>query len=205
MEATELDIPIDAEVQCADGPCGHSTYVVLNPQNDQVTHVVVKDKRRPHAERLIPIDWVVKTTPDTIHLCCTHHELALEDRFIEDDFVPVQIERYVGQAYVAWPFHATETRSVKVKHENLPAGELAVHRGARVAATDGPVGKVDEFVVDSHTDAVTHLLLREGHLWGQRDVSIPVSAIDHLEEDTVYLNLDKRSIEALPSTPVRRR
>jgi hypothetical protein len=46
--------------------------------------------------------------------------------------------------------------------------------------------------------------MREGHLWGQRDVTIPISKIDRMEENTVYLKLDKESVEALPTIPVRR-
>jgi hypothetical protein len=45
--------------------------------------------------------------------------------------------------------------------------------------------------------------MREGHLWGQKDVSIPVSQIDHYQDNTVYLKLDKQSIEALPGIPIR--
>jgi hypothetical protein len=33
---------------------------------------------------------------------------------------------------------------------------------------------------------------------------VPVSAIDYLFEDTVYLKLDKSAIEQLPTVPVRR-
>jgi hypothetical protein len=35
-------------------------------------------------------------------------------------------------------------------------------------------------------------------------VTIPVSQIERITEDTVYLKLDKKSIEALPVIPVRR-
>ena len=66
------------------------------------------------------------------------------------------------------------------------------------------VGRVDEFLVDRETEHITHLVLREGHLWGQKDVTIPVSEIERIEEDTVYLKLDKEEIERLPSIPVRR-
>jgi len=52
---------------------------------------------------------------------------------------------------------------------------------------------------------ITHLVLREGHLWGEKDVTIPVSQIDHIEEGTVHLKLSKPDIEALPAIPVRRR
>jgi hypothetical protein len=53
-------------------------------------------------------------------------------------------------------------------------------------------------------ERVTHLVLREGNLWGQKDVTIPVSQIERIEANTVYLKLDKRNIEALPSVPVQR-
>ena len=51
-----MDIPINAEVRCADGPCGRSTYVVIDPASRQITHVVVKEDGFPFAERLVPLD-----------------------------------------------------------------------------------------------------------------------------------------------------
>ena len=92
---------------------------------------------------------------------------------------------------------------VFVHHEVIPAGELAVERGTRVEATDGHIGQVDEFLVNSVTDRITHLGLREGHLWGEREVTIPVSQIDRIEEGVVYLKLDERSAEALHGEQVQ--
>ena len=63
---------------------------------------------------------------------------------------------------------------------------------------------MDEFLIDPESDTITHLVLREGHLWGQKDVSIPVSQIDHYKDYTVYLKLDKHAMETLPAIPVRR-
>jgi hypothetical protein len=62
---------------------------------------------------------------------------------------------------------------------------------------------VDEFLVDPTTRHITHLVLREGHLWGQKDVTIPLSAIERAGEDTVYLRLDRHAIKSLPAVPVR--
>ena len=64
--------------------------------------------------------------------------------------------------------------------------------------------KVDEFLVDLADGHITHLVLREGHLWGQKDVTIPVSEIQRIEKDTVYLRLDKHDVEKLPGIPVKR-
>ncbi len=107
---------------------------------------------------------------------------------------------------VMWPYATAEgPEYVRMERENIPAGERAVRRGARVQATDGDVGHVDEFLVNPDGDLITHLVLREGHLWGRKDVSIPVSAIDLIEEDTVFLSLSKDDVEALPTIPIHRR
>jgi hypothetical protein len=63
---------------------------------------------------------------------------------------------------------------------------------------------VDEFLINPDNDRITHLIMREGHLWGQKDVTIPVSPIDHYKDGTVYLKLRKKAIEKLPTIPVER-
>ena len=92
-----------------------------------------------------------------------------------------------------------------MEDQQIPPGELAVRRGTRVEATDGFVGKVDEFLVNPENGHITHLVMREGHLWGQKDVTIPLSAMADTHGDTVFLRLDKHQIESLPTVPVHRR
>jgi sporulation protein YlmC with PRC-barrel domain len=200
-----MDIPIDAEVFCTDGYCGRSTYVVLKPKTEEVTHLVVKEEESPHKEILIPVTAVAATTPDSINLSYTHDKLAQLQPFIETEYVKVDIPRYAGGVYSLAGDYYSEQEVLPLRHKLTPAGELAVQWGARVEASDGHVGRVDEFLVDPATERVTHLVMREGHLWGKRDVTIPVSEIDRIDEDTVHLKIDKRGIEALPALPVRRK
>ena len=49
-----MDIPINAKVICTDGPCGHSTHVVLMPATEKITHLVVNKEVFPEAEYLVP-------------------------------------------------------------------------------------------------------------------------------------------------------
>jgi uncharacterized protein YrrD len=200
-----MDIPIHAKVLCADEqqPCGHTSYVVLNPVTETMTHVVVKRRVWPNDERLVPIEKVTESTLDHIRLSCSKDDLAQMDTFIETEFIESEVDQYLTDSYVlAWPYHYSEMRRIPVEHERIPIGELAVRRGARVEASDGHIGHVDGFLVDGNSEHITHLVLREGHLWGQKDVTIPVSDIASIEEDTVYLRLDKESIEKLPIVPV---
>ncbi len=200
-----LDIPIHAKVFCVDGhPCGQTTYVVLNPVTETMTHVVVKRSIWPNDERLVPIGLVAESTLDHIRLNCSKDKLATLDSFIETEFIESEVDEYLTDPYVlAWPYHFSETRRIPLEHERIPVGELAVRRGARVEASDGHIGHVDGFLVDENSEHITHLVLREGHLWGQKDVTIPVSDIARIEEDTVHLKLDKQSIEKLLVVPAK--
>ncbi len=47
--------------------------------------------------------------------------------------------------------------------------------------------------------------MREGHLWGQKDMIIPVSAMGDALGDIVFLKIDKQQINSLPTFPLHRR
>ncbi len=51
-----MQIPIDVEVQCTDGPAGHTAAIIVDPATKQVTHVVVKGKGTLLGEFLVPVD-----------------------------------------------------------------------------------------------------------------------------------------------------
>jgi len=203
-----MDIPINVEVLCAGKECGRSTSLVINPVNERVTHLVVTEKAFPNIERLVPVDKILASSPTSIKLRCSQADLSAMDTFEETDFIEagqMQASLPYSVPYEVWPYAMYESIPMPLEHERIPTGEVAIRRGTHVAATDGDVGKVDEFLVDPENDAITHLVLREGHLWGQKDVTIPVSEIGKITEETVYLKLDKKAIESLPTVPVRRR
>jgi sporulation protein YlmC with PRC-barrel domain len=201
-----IDIPINAEVECVDGAGGRSVCVIVNPASRRLTHVVVAEAEFPHIERLVPVELVEESTPEEIRLRCTQEELKGLDDFVDTEFVQGEYPyaMYNLEEYRLWPYLIPDPAVMPVEHEQVPAGELAVHRGSEVRATDGRVGQVDEFLVDPGSDRITHLVLREGHLWGKKDVPIPLSEIERIEEDTVYLKLDKEGVGALPAVPMRR-
>ncbi len=207
-----MEIPLNAQVECTDGVCGSSAYVLINPVTEQVTHLVVQEAVPHHNEYIVPVDLVTTTVEGTIQLSCSKADLEKMDPFLHTRFIKEQIPDYEGNIGLSgmgspyyWPYVSPDiTVYGSMKDQQIPAGETAVFRGTRVKATDGYVGKVDEFVVDPENCQITHLVMREGHLWGKKDVIIPLSAIQDTEEDTVILNLDKHQVEALPTFPVHR-
>jgi hypothetical protein len=201
-----MDIPINVTVECIDGTGGRSTAIILNPTNDQITDLVVREPGLLGIERLVPVELVEERTPQLIRLRCTTDELATMQAFISTEFVPVPpgFGPYPGEGAVMWPYVGLDPEVATIEYENIPPHEIAVHRGARIHATDGAIGRVDEFLVNPADDHISHLVLREGHLWGQKDVTIPIAEIDHIDEDAVYLKLNKQQIGALRAIPVHR-
>ncbi len=203
-----IDLPVKAEVHCSDGIAGFSTYVIAKPIDQKVTHLVVKSLRPPSPEYLVPVDAVEETTPHQIRLKCTRNELEKMEPFVYEEYVRTGVP-----TYLVWPYVIPDSTVkdevgvfVPVKNHNVPPGEteFSVWRGAKVEATDGYVGQVDELLINEITMKVTHLVLVERHIFEHREVTIPVSQIDSVGEDTIYLKLDRKSIEALPTTPIKR-
>ena len=64
----------------------------------------------------------------------------------------------------------------KVTYDTVPVGDVSATRGQPVLATDGAIGHVQGLVADPGSGHVTHVLLQEGHLWGKKEVAIPISA-----------------------------
>lgn len=208
-----MEIPLQAQVECTDGACGQSEYVLIDPVVKRVTHLVVKEASSPHTQYIVPVDVVSATIAGTIQLRCSKAELEKMDPFVQTEFVEEKTPYLYGSSadgyfmgtYLLWPYVTSEKAEyVPVEHRQIPPGELAARRGTRVEATDGYVGHVDEFVVNSENGHITHLVMREGHLFGQKDVIIPLSAVSDAREDSVFLNLNKDQIESLPTFLVRR-
>jgi sporulation protein YlmC with PRC-barrel domain len=206
-----VEIPLRADIHCTDveGPVGCSQYVVLNPLSEQLTHVVVKDRQRSDVERLVPLELVEKVTPKRIWLSCTKVEFRGLRPFIAREFLRAKnpYADYDRDSVLVLPYVVPRNGPVPGGCESrvLSANELAVRRGARVQAANGPIGTVDEFMVDPVDGGITHLVLRKGHPWGERDVFIPVSEIERVKEDVVYLQLNKMRVGMLPTVPVVRK
>lgn len=210
-----MEIPLQAQVECTDGVYGRSVYILIDPLFDRVTHLVVQEDSSPNTEYIVPVDVISMTIADTIRLNCNKAELEQMKPFVKTEFVeskmPVQNVGFAGGMYGIGSYYYMPyddipeiTMQVPVEHLQIPLGELAVQRGTRVEAKDGYVGKVDEFVVNPVTGRITYLVMREGHLWEAKNVIIPLSAMDDSGDDTLFLNIDKRQIESLPTFPVHR-
>jgi hypothetical protein len=202
---TMMHIRINAKVECVDGLCGRCAHIILNPWSIQVTHLVVMVDALPHTQYLVPINQVAYSESNIIHLRCQGAALAGMEDFVERESVQMNVPpAYWPGEYTMEPLYISSTAEMAIEHLRIPPGEIDLHRGVRVLAVDGPVGQVDEFLLDSEGGHITHLVLLEGHLLDKHQSKIPSWLIEQIEDDAVYLKLTKRFLGALPSTSLRR-
>ena len=87
--------------------------------------------------------------------------------------------------------------------EDIPAGSMDLTPGMNINASGQMIGKLDEVVRDSKSGTITFLQMREGHLWGKKDVAIPVTDVDFTDGDTIYLSISKDAVGALPAVSTK--
>ena len=197
------EIPLKARVECTDGPGGESTTLIVDRAKLTVTHVVVREEKLAHTERLVPAGRVVETTADTIRLNCTVEELHRMPEFLNVEYQEALLPTYASYD-LGMPGYYTESQMVPVVTELVPEGGRSVHPGAPVEASDGHIGELSELLTDPETGQITHLVLREGHLWGKKKVLLPISMVEAATpEGAIRLHADKKTISRLLAVPAR--
>lgn len=206
----ETPFVIGADARCVDGVCGKVVRVIVDPVARAVAHLLVQPRNWPGLGRLVPLDLVDAATPKEVRLRCTRTEFD-KLRFAEDtDFAPrASLDRYAGysaEQMLMLPYYgrvAGEDMPQAREDEpagaygSLPPGEVGVRRDKRVFATDGEIGRVEGLVVDPGNHRVSHVLLQQGHVFGRREVAIPIGAVTGVV-DAVQLNITKQQVGNLP-------
>jgi sporulation protein YlmC with PRC-barrel domain len=195
--AAEPQFTIGARATCTDGQCGEVRRLIIDPATKTVTHLVIQPGHRQEAGRLVPVH-LVQTTDGEIRLRCTRAEFDKLDHAAEHDLVTGKAPDQIFGRYAMTADPAPGVwRRATILQNVIPPGEDEVRPGDRVHAADGEIGRVQGFLVNPGDDQVTHVLLQEGHLWGRKEVAIPVSAVTGVE-DGIRLNLTKEQVGELP-------
>jgi sporulation protein YlmC with PRC-barrel domain len=213
--AAETEFEIGAHAYCSDGFCGEVIRIIFDPAAGAVTHLAIEPKNRPEEGRLVPIE-MAESVDGAVRLRCTLAEFGGLDP--AEDIQIVQGYSYQGgygpaeavQGYgdvgsmgvggsatgMGVPMGVPH-RLKTVTDAVVPVGEAAAGQGDHVYATDGEIGRVHGFLIDPDDHHATHVVLQEGHLWGRKEIAIPMTAVKEVDAG-VRLNISKREVEELP-------
>ncbi len=225
MSQTQLFFRLGAGVGCADGECGTLKSLVVDPDDDVVTHLVVEPARRQGPGRLVPLGLVLGapgTDRAEVRLRCTVAEFGELDPAEATYLSPGTdySDFRDREPMAAWPYYAppgvmggpglpdtpeevAQAVTVDTVPDQLP-GEEEVSRGEHVHAADGDIGHVQGIAVDPGTGRVTFVHLRTRHLWSRKAVLVPRSAVAEVRADGFHLSITMRQVQDLPPADVDR-
>jgi len=196
--------------------------VVLDPQTDEVSHVIIREGRLFHEDKIVPISAVADASADRVTLNRGEHDLMKLAKFEDSYYVPARAEDFRGGDYApamgrpamplygyppvgaTWWSAGVETdvgdpKYTKQIQENIPEGMIAVKEGARVISVEGEhVGNVEDIFTDAATNHVTHLIISQGLVFKERKL-IPSNWIKLPGEDDVILTVKTATVHELPA------
>jgi uncharacterized protein YrrD len=186
---------IGGHVEATDGRCGHLTRVIVDPVAESLTHLVVEPRHHKERARLVPFDLVVSLEDEPIRLNCTKKQFdqldSAEDVMLSPDSLDTVA---MGLSRHRQPIYS----------DRVPSGKVEIRRDDPVHAKDGWIGAVHDLVIDPVDHRITHVILQEGHLWGRKQVAIPIGTANRVG-DEIRVDLTKSEIEELPPVSVSSR
>jgi len=191
-DATEFTI--GATASCSDGVCGEVSRVIIDEGAGTVTHLVIEPGHKREAGRLVPLA-LVDATAGEIRLRCSLAEFDRLEHAVERDMVEGLAN--MGGGLIGMEYGTSLAHQGTVLEDVVPVGETEVGPGEHVHALDGEIGRVQGFLTDPGDHRVTHVVLQEGHLWGHKQVAIPISAVTAVDGG-IRLNITKKQVEDLP-------
>lgn len=197
--AQTMPFRIGAEASCTDEVCGQVSRIIVNPVTREVTHLAVEPKYRHGPGRLVPVDLVDATTGQ-IQLRCTLAEFQALQPSKEGGSAPDNPSNQVR--WVLGPVHDPSDAEHGITVDYVPSGEVDIRRELTVCATDGEIGRVQGLIVEPGGHRVTHVLLQEGHIWGRREVAIPIGAVTKIGTLLIHLSLTKHQVKDLLSVDI---
>jgi hypothetical protein len=209
---------IGARVSCRnDSVIGHLKRVVADPLAGCLTHLVVGPARGQAHDRLVPIG-MAHVAASVIVLSCDAAGFEALQPAVETEFIAGSLDEsgYGPDETYLWPNYglsaggmgtpgfrlSARTFNGNVGHDvvsdQVPLDDVELRRGSAVIATDGPVGHLHGLIIDQSDARITHLLLQHGHLWGHREVAIPLHCVTTMTGD-IRLNVSKDDVESFPA------
>jgi uncharacterized protein YrrD len=199
---------------------GKINRFVLDPATNEVTHIVIQKGWLLPEDKVLPFDKVSSTVEGKLELKEEIRDFDELPPFEETYFVRAEDNRddptaasdpayeytpayywYPSQANIGYPgiglgHYAWPTGETR---RNIPEDTIPLKEGANVVSSDDKhVGDVERILVDSDTNEVTHFVISQGLLFKDRKL-VPIHWVKSVEEDDVYLVVNSKLLERLPS------
>ena len=191
-----MELKEGTTVHTSDGKdAGRLSRVVIDPETNEVTHVVIKRGLINKEDKVIAVDKIAFSTPDEVTLLCNAEEL--------NEMSPLEIAQYVavsgprgGDEHFTNP--APERYVVSELIRTIPDELVALKEGAPVLSADHEqVGHIERVITPPDSGQVTYFIVSQGLLLKARKL-VPIEWVASLRDDKVFLDVGTQQLKDLP-------
>jgi len=211
QKMAKLDFNIGSQVHCKkDESCGKLLKVVVDPHTERVTDLIVERGFLQKIDRVLPVSAVERTTDQDIYLSISGDELEDYPEYREVEFrkpapgwgeakqYKAEHTRYWVTPHGGFAYHEPAVPRVRREvHEGISSEMEVIEPETPVHNVEGMVvGKVDHVLVDRESGEITHLVVRRGLI--PYYPIVPISMIEYVSEESVYVKATTEEIKQLP-------
>lgn len=199
----KLDFHIGAQVHCTDQHWGKLVKLVVDPQTQQVTDLIVEKGLLLKEDRVLPITTVERVTEQEICLNIRSNEVAAYPEYHQVTIKePASDGSTYSSATMLGPGLAPISERVvpmvrRRVHQGIAAGKAVIGPGTEVENPRKTLGHVDHVVVDTQTGQISQLVLRSGTFFPEY-VVIPAERIQDVDEQDVFVTASDEELAQLP-------
>jgi uncharacterized protein YrrD len=188
---SELSLGIGVQVHCRDGRVGTLVKVVANPEQRQVTDLIVEKGFLLKRDRIFPLSDVDGATETEIHLAINSSDIADYPEYrtmvVEEPDPDAGRGGDMGGGYgtyVSAPVMPMVKRRV---HEGVVTGRIVLGRHTKVVAADlgKAFGHVARIGCNADNGRITDFVIQRGLI--PEHFMLPASAIKEINEENLVL------------------
>jgi len=197
---------------------GKVNRFILDPETNEVTHVVVQGSWLLSDDKVLPIKMVYSATDEKLILNMDTDDFNKLPPFEESHFVNIHNDDFqledsantlspayfwyppiifpnsaaYGLPYSPWAPAHTETR------RNIPDDAVPLKEGSNVISSDEKhMGDVERLFIDASSKKISHFLITKGLFFKERKL-IPIHWVKYVGENKIHLLVSSKVLEILP-------
>jgi sporulation protein YlmC with PRC-barrel domain len=199
-----MEFKYGATVITSDGKkAGRLNRIVIDPETNEVTHIVVQKGLLSKEDKVIPVQEVITTSNEDVTVICTTEKF--------NELPPLEIEKRQdlkvtsepGSSYQTleggvYPTSAPEYDVITEIKRTIPEELIATKDGAQVMSEDDEqIGKLERLHLEPESCRITELIVSHG-LLNRTSKVIPIQWVQMLGEDKIRLSAGAKQVEDLP-------
>ena len=193
-----------AAVWGPDGELGPMLAIVIDPSTKTATEIAVRNGDVAGTGRMIPVSDVVSATRERIDVTLDRSHFFSLERFLVP-YLSATVSKDDPSPEVAADSDVWLIRPgtfLFAVHENVPSGEVPVHRGMAVFNSAGRrAGKVEGWNFHPGSGQLASLIFEAHHLLGRRHMLVDASSIESIDRGGVRLTLSAADLGDLRPLP----